>query len=69
MTIRRCASCRQTRVLPDLSEPANLGRWQQVESAKRQLFYTLARLGLEPVPGRPVRCLSSWPTGRVAHRC
>ena len=29
-----CVSCRQTRVLPDLSEPTNLGRWQQVESAK-----------------------------------
>lgn len=61
-----CVSCRQTRVLPDLSEPANLGRWQQVESAKRQLFYTLARLGLEPVPGRagPVfEFLADWPGG------
>jgi hypothetical protein len=47
-----CVSCRQTRVLPDLSEPANLGRWKQIEAAKRQLFYTLARLGLEPLPGR-----------------
>lgn len=61
-----CVSCRQTRVLPDLSEPTNLGRWQQVESAKRQLFYTLARLGLEPVPGRagPVfEFLADWPGG------
>ena len=61
-----CVSCRQTRVLPDLSEPANLGRWQQVEAAKRQLFYTLARLGLEPVPGRsgPVfEFLADWPGG------
>jgi hypothetical protein len=47
-----CVSCRQTRLLPDLSDQANLGRWQQIESAKRQLFYTLARLGLEPAPGR-----------------
>lgn len=47
-----CVSCRQTRVLPDLSAVANLGRWKQIEAAKRQLFYTLARLGLEPVPGR-----------------
>lgn len=47
-----CVSCRQTRMLPDLSEPANLGRYQQIETAKRQLFYTLARLGLEPAPGR-----------------
>ncbi|WP_342720753.1 putative zinc-binding peptidase [Acidovorax sp. FHTAMBA] len=48
-----CASCRQTRVLPYLSDVANLGRWKQIEAAKRQLFYTLARLGLEPLPGRP----------------
>ncbi|EJE49238.1 hypothetical protein PMI14_06312 [Acidovorax sp. CF316] len=47
-----CVSCRQTRLLPDLSDPANLRRWKQIEGAKRQLFYTLARLGLEPVPGR-----------------
>jgi hypothetical protein len=48
-----CVSCRQTRVLPDLSETANRGRWMQIEAAKRRLFYTLARLGLEPAPGRP----------------
>ncbi|MCW5256455.1 hypothetical protein D8B23_14590 [Verminephrobacter aporrectodeae subsp. tuberculatae] len=47
-----CASCRQTRVLPDLSDAANLGRCKQIEAAKRQLFYTLACLGLEPAPGR-----------------
>ncbi|WP_092696865.1 zinc-binding metallopeptidase family protein [Acidovorax soli] len=61
-----CVSCRQTRVLPDLSEPANLGRWKQIEAAKRQLFYTLARLGLEPAPGRsgPVfEFLADWPGG------
>ncbi len=61
-----CVSCRQTRVLPDLSEPTNLGRWQQVELCQRQLFYTLARLGLEPVPGRagPVfEFLADWPGG------
>ena len=41
-----CAACRRTRVLPDLSLPDNLRRWSQIESAKRHLFYTLARLGL-----------------------
>ena len=46
-----CVSCRQTRVMPDLSEPANMGRWMQIEAAKRLLFYSLARLGLEPAPG------------------
>ena len=29
-----------------------MGRWMQIESAKRRLFYSLARLGLEPAPGR-----------------
>jgi hypothetical protein len=41
-----CVSCRQTRVLPDLSVPGNVDRWFQIESAKRRLFFTLARLGL-----------------------
>jgi len=47
-----CVSCRQTRILPDLSEVANMGRWMQIEAAKRRLFYTLSRMGLEPAPGR-----------------
>lgn len=41
-----CVSCRQTRILPDLSQPSNLDRWCRIEAAKRRLFYTLARLGL-----------------------
>lgn len=41
-----CVSCRQTRVLPDLSFPQNRERWYHIEVAKRRLFYTLARLGL-----------------------
>jgi len=44
-----CVSCRQTRVLPDLSVPANLERWYKIELAKRRLFYTLAKLGLASV--------------------
>lgn len=59
-----CVSCRQTQRLPDLSQPANLGRWKQIEAAKRQLFYTLARLGLEPAPGQPgpvFELLAEWP--------
>lgn len=43
-----CASCRQTQWLPDLSDPDHQRRWRQIEQAKRQLYYTLARLGLEP---------------------
>lgn len=41
-----CVSCRQTRILPDLSVPQNAERWYKIEVAKRRLFYTLARLGL-----------------------
>jgi hypothetical protein len=41
-----CVSCRQTRVLPDLSLPENRERWYRIEVAKRRLFYTLAKLGL-----------------------
>jgi hypothetical protein len=44
-----CASCRQTRVLPDLSMPANHERWYRIEVAKRRLFYTLAKLRLVSV--------------------
>lgn len=46
-----CASCRQTRVLPDLSVPDNPRRWTQIETAKRWLFYSLARLGLNRLAG------------------
>ena len=51
-----CVSCRQTRILPDLSVPANHERWHRVEIAKRRLFYTLAKLGLvqaDPPHGQP----------------
>jgi len=46
-----CVSCRQTRWLPDLSDPSNLRRWRQIEAAKRLLYYNLARLGLQPQDG------------------
>ncbi|MDR0226161.1 MAG: putative zinc-binding peptidase [Burkholderiaceae bacterium] len=46
-----CASCRQTRWLPDLSAPANALHWTRIEAAKRQLFYTLSKLGLGPDAG------------------
>lgn len=62
-----CLSCRQTQIQPDLSVPGNLLRWQKIEAAKRQLFYTLSRIGvpidqpdwwpryefLADVPGQP----------------
>ncbi len=43
-----CVSCRQTRLLPDLSVAQNHDRWYRIEVAKRRLFYTLAQLGLVP---------------------
>ena len=44
-----CVSCRQTRILPDLSVLQNHNRWYRIEIAKRRLFYTLAKLGLVAV--------------------
>jgi hypothetical protein len=44
-----CVSCRQTRILPDLSVPQNRERWYRIEVAKRRLFYTLAKVGLVAV--------------------
>ena len=44
-----CVSCRQTRILPDLSVPDNRQRWYRIEVAKRRLFYTLAKLALVKV--------------------
>lgn len=41
-----CVACRLSRTIPDLSQPENPGRWVKVETAKRRLFYTLAKLGL-----------------------
>ena len=42
-----CVSCRQTEWLPDDSDPANQLRWAKIEIAKRRLYYTLAKLGLQ----------------------
>jgi hypothetical protein len=48
-----CVSCRQTRILPDLSVPDNLRRWRLAEDAKRRLYHELARMGLTDLPGEP----------------
>jgi hypothetical protein len=44
-----CAACRHNRTIPDLSDPANLVRWQKVEAAMRRLVHSLINLGL-PLP-------------------
>ena len=41
-----CAACRHNQTIPDLSVPKNLLRWQRLEAAKHQLFYSLLRLRL-----------------------
>lgn len=46
----RCQSCRLTRTIPNLSNPANLERWRILEAAKRRLLYTLLALNL-PITG------------------
>lgn len=42
-----CLACRQTHMLPPLADPLLRQHWARIEAAKRQLFYTLARLGLQ----------------------
>ena len=66
-----CVSCRQTKgVAGFCPEPASLGRWQQVESAKRQLFYHPGPVGAGARAGQGRSGVLSSPlTGRVAHRC
>ncbi|MFZ0206507.1 MAG: putative zinc-binding metallopeptidase, partial [Roseiarcus sp.] len=38
-----CESCRHNRIIPNLSVPENLVRWQKIELAKRYLFRSLLR--------------------------
>ena len=46
-----CVSCRITRVIPNLADPANRSAWYRLEAAKRRLLFTLIELGL-PMPNR-----------------
>ena len=66
----QCVACRQTTLLPDLSNGSNVAAWSQLEGVKRQIFYTLARLGLQsvddgplPDPGPRYAFLTDWPNG------
>jgi hypothetical protein len=45
-----CASCRLTRIIPNLSSGQNRVYWQRLEAAKRRLLYTLWDLRLQPQP-------------------
>jgi hypothetical protein len=46
-----CVSCRTTRVIPNLADPAHRSLWYRLEVAKRRLLFTLIELGL-PMPNR-----------------
>jgi hypothetical protein len=48
----RCPACRLNTIIPDLTEPGNIGRWQRLEMAKRRVVYTLLKLGA-PLDGGP----------------
>ena len=41
-----CKACRHNHLIPDLTVPLNLQRWQKLERAKHHLFYSLLRLKL-----------------------
>lgn len=41
-----CVACRHNRTIPDLSVPDHLAGWQRLETAKKHLFYSLARWGI-----------------------
>lgn len=45
-----CASCRLTRVIPNLDEGNNRVLWSRLETAKRRLLHSLWTLALQPVP-------------------
>lgn len=44
-----CRSCRLNKIIPDLSNPANLRRWFRMERAKRRTLYNLFKIGLSPL--------------------
>ena len=41
-----CRACRHNALVPDITDPANLKRWQVIERAKKRLFYSLLRFRL-----------------------
>ncbi len=41
-----CDACRHNEVIPAMTAPENLVRWQTIERAKHRLFYSLIRFGL-----------------------
>ncbi|MEP7304337.1 MAG: putative zinc-binding peptidase [Acidobacteriota bacterium] len=67
-----CASCRLTRVIPDLTVPGHREAWFRIEAAKRRLVYTLLSLGLpivsrleNPAGGLAFDLLADAPAGQA----
>lgn len=44
-----CTACDLNRTIPNLSRPANVAEWGELETAKHRLVYALLRLGLPVV--------------------
>lgn len=62
-----CFACRLSRVVPDLSDPANREHWRRLEAAKRYFLYGVLHLGLpvvskmeDPQNGLAFELLSDW---------
>lgn len=62
-----CFACRLSRVVPDLSDPANLEHWRRLEAAKRYFLYGVMHLGLpiisrmeDPQHGLAFELLADW---------
>jgi hypothetical protein len=60
-----CRACRHNEVVPALSDPVNVTRWQTIERAKKRLMYSLLRFDLplktrteDPVHGLSFRFLA-----------
>lgn len=41
-----CTTCRLNQVIPDLSVPGNLEKWNRLEAAKRRVLYIIEAIGL-----------------------
>lgn len=62
-----CFACRLSRVVPDLTDSANLEHWRRLEAAKRYFLYGVMRLGLpvisrmqDPQHGLTFELLADW---------
>lgn len=64
-----CEACELNKTIPDISNPANVSSWRNIENAKHRLLYTLYRLNLpvmsklqDPVSGLAFEFLANEPS-------